>query len=124
MHRTMLAIILCSTFALPAKADTISGGKIASVDSGGKSFHYSWRKKHWTFKTTDTTAVRVGNKTGSLSDIKAGHSAKAEVQRQGDERIAGIIIGTRGGVEARRFTDLGGAAVARPYMGAALGLPR
>ena len=93
MHKTMLAIIFCSTFALPATADTISGGKITSVDSGGKSFHYSWRKKHWTFKTTDTTVVRVGNKTGSLSDIKAGQAAKVEFQRQGDERIAVIIIG-------------------------------
>ena len=93
MHKTMLAIILCSTFALPARAYTISGGNITSVDSGGKSFHYSWRKKHWTFKTTDTTVVRVGNKTGSLSDIKAGQSAKVEFQSQGDERIAVIIIG-------------------------------
>jgi hypothetical protein len=81
MHKTMLAIIFCSTFALPATADTISRGKITSVDSGGKSFHYSWRKKHWTFKTTDTTVVRVGNKTGSLSDIKAGQSARVEFQR-------------------------------------------
>ena len=93
MHKTMLAIIFCSTFALPATADTISGGKIISVDSGGKSFHYSWRMKHWTFQTTDTTVVRVGNKTGSLSDIKAGQAAKVEFQRQGDERIAVIIIG-------------------------------
>jgi hypothetical protein len=93
MHKTMLAIILCSTFALPARADTISGGKITSVDSGGKSFHSSYRKKPWTFKTTDTTVVRVGNKTGSLSDIKAGQPVKVEFQRQGDERIALIIIG-------------------------------
>ena len=93
MHKKMLAIILCSAFALPASADTISGGKITSVDTGGKSFHYSWRKKRWTFKTTHTTVVRVGNKIGSLSDIKAGQSAKVEFQRQGDERIAVIIIG-------------------------------
>ena len=93
MHKTMLAIIFCSTFALPATAYTISGGKITSVDSGGKSFHYSWRKKHWTFKTTDTTVVRVGNKTGSLSDLKTGQSVKVEYQRQGNALAALIIIG-------------------------------
>jgi hypothetical protein len=93
MNKTMLAIILCGMFALPASADAISGGKITSVGSGGKSFHYSWRKKRWMFKTMDTTVVRVGSKIGSLSDIKAGQSAKVEFQRHGDERIAVIIIG-------------------------------
>ncbi len=82
MHKTMLAIILCSTFALPARAYTISGGNITSVDSGGKSFHYSWRKKHWTFKTTDTTVVRVGNKTARWHS----HTLAASTEARDDDR--------------------------------------
>jgi hypothetical protein len=49
MNKTVLAIIVCSMFARPASADTISGGKITSVNAGGTSFNYSKKKKHWTF---------------------------------------------------------------------------
>jgi len=93
MNKTMLAIIVCSTFALPANADTISGGKITSVDPGGKSFSYSKRKKHWRFRITDNTIVRVGDKAGNLSDLKSGQSVKVEYQRQGNSLAALIIIG-------------------------------
>jgi hypothetical protein len=93
MNKTVLAIIVCSMFALPASADTISGGKITSVDAGGTNFHYSKRKKHWTFRITDRTVIRVGNKTGTLSDLKSGQPVKVEYQRQGDAFAALIIIG-------------------------------
>jgi hypothetical protein len=92
MNQTMLTIILCSMFALPASADTISGGKITLVDPGGKSFNYSKKKRHWTFKLTDATVVRVGNRTGSLSDLKTGQSLKVEFQRQGN-LLTALIIG-------------------------------
>src|SRR5215813_1579062 len=92
MHKTMLAIILCTTFALPASADTISGGKITAVNSGKTSFNYSKRKRHWTFKITDTTLIRVGKKTGNLSDLRTGQPAKIEFQRQGSA-LAALIIG-------------------------------
>src|SRR5262249_50896939 len=93
MNKTMLAIIVCSAFALPASADTISGGKITSVDPGGKSFSYSQRKKHWRFKITDKTMIRVGDKVGNLSDLKTGQSVKVEYQRQGNSLAALIIVG-------------------------------
>jgi len=93
MNKTALVIVVCSMFALPASADTISGGKITSVDAGGTSFNYSKKKKNWTFKVTDKTVVRVGNKTGNLSDLKAGQPVKVEFQRQGDAFAALIIIG-------------------------------
>jgi hypothetical protein len=92
MYKTMLAIILCTTFALPASADTISGGKITSVNAGGTTLSYSKRKKHWTFRITDATLVRVGKKTGNLSDLKTGQPAKVEFQRQGGT-LAALIIG-------------------------------
>jgi len=93
MKKTMLAIILCSVFALPASADTISGGKITSVDPGGTSFSYSKKKKHWKFRITDKTVIRVGDKAGNLSDLKSGQPVKVEYQRQGNTLAAMIIVG-------------------------------
>ena len=92
MKKTTLAIILCGMCALPASADTISGGKITAVNSGKTSFNYSKRKRHWTFKITDTTLIRVGKKTGNLSDLRTGQPAKIEFQRQGSA-LAALIIG-------------------------------
>jgi len=80
-------------FALPASADTISGGKITSVEAGGTSFSYSKKKKHWRFRITDKTVIRVGDKTGNVSDLKTGQSVKVEYKRQGDAFAALIIVG-------------------------------
>jgi Cu/Ag efflux protein CusF len=93
MKNTMLAIVLCGMCALPARADTISGGKITSVDAGGTSFNYSKKKKHWKFRITDKTVIRVGEKKATLSDLKTGQSVKVEYQRQGNALAALIIIG-------------------------------
>jgi Domain of unknown function (DUF5666) len=93
MNKTLLAIALCSTFALPAAADTVSGGKITAVDAGGTSFTYAKRKKHLRFRVTDRTVIRVGDKDGTLSDLKTGQSVKVEYQRQGNTLAAMIIIG-------------------------------
>jgi hypothetical protein len=93
MKKTTLAIILCGMCALPASADTISGGKITSVDAGGASFSYAKKKKHLRFRITDKTVIRVGDKTGTLSDLKSGQSVKVEYQRQGNALAALIIIG-------------------------------
>jgi hypothetical protein len=93
MNKTVLAIVVCSVFALPATADTVSGGKITSVDAGGTSFSYSKKKKNWRFKVTDKTVIRVGDKTGNLSDLKTGQPVKVEYQRQGNALAALIIIG-------------------------------
>jgi hypothetical protein len=93
MKKTMLAIVLCGMCALPASADTISGGKITSVDVGGTSFNYAKKKKNWRFRVTDKTVIRVGDKIGNLSDLKTGQSVKVEYQRQGGAFAALIIIG-------------------------------
>jgi Cu/Ag efflux protein CusF len=93
MNKTVLATIVCSMFVLPAGAVTISGGKISSVDAGGTSFSYSKKKKHWRFRITDKTVIRVGDKNGTLSDLKTGQPVKVEYQRQGNTLAALIIIG-------------------------------
>jgi hypothetical protein len=93
VKETILPIFLCAMFALPAKADTISGGKITSVDAGRTSFSYSKKKKNWRFKVTDKTVIRFGDRTGDLSDLKTGQSVKVDYQRQGNALAALIIIG-------------------------------
>jgi hypothetical protein len=93
MNKTALAVIVCSMFALPADAATISGGKITSVDAGGTGFSYSKKKKNLRFRVTDKTVIRIGDKTGNLSDLKSGQSVKVEYQRQGNSLAALIIIG-------------------------------
>jgi ferric-dicitrate binding protein FerR (iron transport regulator) len=93
MKKTILMIVLCSAFVLPARADTISGGKITSVDAGGTSFSYSKKKKNWRFKVTDKTVIRVGDKTGNPTDLKTGQSVKVEYRRQDNALTALIIIG-------------------------------
>jgi hypothetical protein len=37
MNKTVMAIILCGVFTLPANTDAISGARITSVNSGGTS---------------------------------------------------------------------------------------
>jgi hypothetical protein len=93
MNKTALAIIVCSMFALPASAAAISGGKITSVDAGGTNFNYAKKKKNWKFRITDKTVIRVGQKTGNLSDLKTGQSVKVEFQRQSGSLAALMIIG-------------------------------
>lgn len=93
MNKTVLAIMVGSMFALPASADTISGGKITSVDAGGTSLNYSKKNKHWKFRVTDKTVIRVGGKTANLADLKTGQPVKVEYQRQGNTLAALIIVG-------------------------------
>jgi hypothetical protein len=45
MKNAALAIFLCGMFVLPAKADTISGGRITSVEAGGAGFSYLEKEK-------------------------------------------------------------------------------
>jgi hypothetical protein len=80
-------------FALPARADAISGGKITSVEAAATGLSYSKKKKHWRFRITDKTVVRVGDRTGNLSDLKSGQSVKVEYQRQGNSLAAVTIVG-------------------------------
>jgi hypothetical protein len=91
--KTALAVVVCTMLTLPARADTISGGKVTSVNAEGTSFIYAKKKKRWTFKITDKTAFRVGEKSGDLSDLKIGQQpVKVKFQRQGSAFTA-LLIG-------------------------------
>jgi Cu/Ag efflux protein CusF len=87
-----LAILVCSMLTLPASADAISGGKVTSVNADGTKFTYVKKRKHWTFRITDKTVFRVGEKTGNLSDLKTGQPVKVEFQRR-DAAFTALLIG-------------------------------
>jgi hypothetical protein len=86
------AIIVSSMLTLPANAEAISGGKVTSVNADGKSFVYTKKKKHWTFRITNETVFRQGENAVSLSDLKTGQPVKVEFQRQGASFTA-LLIG-------------------------------
>jgi hypothetical protein len=90
--KAALAIVVSGMLTLPASADAISGGKVTSVAAGGTSFGYVKKRKRWTFRITDKTVFRVGEKTGNLSDLKPGQPTKVEFQRQGAAFTA-LLIG-------------------------------
>jgi hypothetical protein len=90
--KMVLATAVCGTLTLPANAEAISGGKITSVNPERASFTYAKRKKRWTFRITDKTVFQVGEKIGSLSDVKTGQPAKVEFQRQGAS-LTVLLIG-------------------------------
>jgi hypothetical protein len=92
VSKTVLAIVVSSILTLPASAESISGGKVTSVDAEGTSFTYAKKKKRWTFKITDKTVFRVGEKTGNLADLKPGQPVKIEFQRQSSAFTA-LLIG-------------------------------
>jgi hypothetical protein len=91
INKTALAIVI-SMLSLPASAEAISGGKVTSVSANGTSFSYAKKRRHWTFRVTDKTVVRLGKKNGNLSDLKTGQPAKVEFQRQGASFTA-LLIG-------------------------------
>jgi len=61
MKRTVLAVIVCTMLALPGAA-AISAKASAAL-----------KRENWRFMITDKTLIRVGDKTGNLSDLKNGN---------------------------------------------------
>jgi hypothetical protein len=92
INKTVLAIVVSTMLTLPASAEAISGGKVTLVTAEGTSFIYAKKKKRWTFRITDKTVFRVGEKTGDLSDLKSGQPVKVKFQRQGAS-FTSLLIG-------------------------------
>ena len=92
MRMTILATFLSVAAALPASAATIRCGDIIGVNDTARSFGCHWKKKQWTFKTTEKTVVRAGAKDASWSDMKAGQAVQVDFHQSGHERIADRVI--------------------------------
>jgi hypothetical protein len=97
MRTLTLTIALCMAVTLSANAETISGGKVAAVNEGARSFEYHWRGKDWTFMTNDTTRFRIRKQSAGFSDLKAGQVVNVTFHREADGRFAdhatAIIVG-------------------------------
>jgi hypothetical protein len=96
MRMIILATFLSVAAVLPASAVTIRCGDICGditgVNDTARSFGCHWKKKQWTFKTTEKTVVRAGAKDASWSDMKAGQAVQVEFHQSGHERIADRVI--------------------------------
>lgn len=90
--KMVLATIVCSVLTFPANAEGISGGKSTAINSEGVSFTYAKKKMRLTLRITDKTVFRVGEKAGSLSDLKKGQPATMEFLRQ-DASFSALLVG-------------------------------
>ena len=68
-------------------------GRIASIDSGNKSFQAG----DWTIKTTGSTVIRHGSKTVQFSDLKPGDHVQVRGTRDGGTVTASEIKVEQGG---------------------------
>ena len=97
MRTLTLTIALCMAVTLSANAETISGGKVAAVNEGARSFEYHWRGMDWTFMTNDKTRFRGRKQSAGFSDLKAGQVVSVTYHREADARVADrittIIVG-------------------------------
>jgi hypothetical protein len=64
------------------------GGTIVSVDEATKSFTCHWGVMDKTYKTTDKTVFRVGQKDGDWSDLKVGATVYVGYHPVGEDRVA------------------------------------
>ena len=67
--------------------------RIASIDSGNKSFQAG----NWTVKTTGSTVIRHGSKTVPFSDLKPGDHVQVRGTRDGNSVTASEIKVEQGG---------------------------
>ena len=87
MRKMLIAVAFAAVFTGSANA-LEQGGTIVSVDDGSKTFTCHWGVMDKTYKTTDKTVFRVGQKDGEWSDVKVGASVYVAYHPVGDDRVA------------------------------------
>ena len=87
MRRTLIATALSAAFVVSAYAKQ-QGGTIMSIDDAAKTFVCEWQKNNWTYKTTDKTVFRVGQKDGAWSDLRVGATVYVAYHPVGEDRVA------------------------------------
>lgn len=90
--KIVVATIVCSVLTFPANAEGVSGRKSTSINSEGASATYVKKKMRRTFRITGKTVFRLGEKAGSLSDLKRGQPATIEFLRQ-DASFTALLVG-------------------------------
>src|SRR5262245_43672506 len=87
MRKLMIAVALSAAFMGAAQA-LEQGGTVVSVDEASKTFTCHWGVMDKTYKTTEKTVFRVGQKDGTWSDLKVGASVYVTYHPVGEGRVA------------------------------------
>ena len=87
MRRVVIAAAFSAAFMVAAQA-LEQGGTIISIDEANKAFTCHWGVMDETYKTTEKTVIRVGQKDGTWSDLKVGASVHVSYHPVGDDRVA------------------------------------
>ena len=87
MRRVVIAAAFSAAFMVAAQA-LEQGGTIISIDEANKAFTCHWGVMDKTYKTTEKTVIRVGQKDGTWSDLKVGASVHVSYHPVGDDRVA------------------------------------
>jgi hypothetical protein len=106
MRKLVIAAALSAAFMNGAYA-LEQGGTIVSVDEASKTFTCHWGVMDKTYKTTDKTVFRVGQKDGTWSDLKVGAGIHVSYHPVGDERVAYRveITAPRPSAQSEKTTD-------------------
>ena len=87
MRKVLIAAAVWTAIAGGANAFE-QGGTIVSIDDASKTFTCHWGVMDKTYKTTDKTVFRVGQKDGTWSDLKVGASVNVSYHPVGEDRVA------------------------------------
>src|ERR1700736_4551015 len=87
----VLTVAVLAAFATPVLADEAKG-KIKSVNTDKKEFVVTDKDaKDWTFHFNDDGKVRVGDKDGTLTDLKEGDEVTITYEKKDDKLMASKI---------------------------------
>ena len=87
MRKLVIAAAFSAAFMVGAQA-LEQGGTIVSVDELNKTFTCHWGVMDKTYRTTEKTVFRVGQKDGAWSDLKVGASVYVSYHPVGEDRVA------------------------------------
>ena len=87
MRKMLIAAAVAALLAGHATA-LEQGGTIVSVDEATRTFTCHWGVMDKTYKTTEKTVFRVGQKDGDWSDVKVGASVYVGYHPVGEDRVA------------------------------------
>ena len=87
----VLAIFTATAPAWAAKQERKTG-TIVKLDDGAKTFICHWGGEDRTYKTTDKTVFRVGQKNGGWSDLKMGERVNILYRVVGSDRVADRVV--------------------------------
>jgi hypothetical protein len=87
--RILTAIALSLVMVASASAQR---GNVTAIDGTAKSFSCNWKKKDWTYKTTDMTTFRADKKKAAFTDLMVGQLVNVKFHLDGQDRVADRVV--------------------------------